>query len=274
MNPLHPRRYVFRGHSTGVAAHIRRPDKHFVQVQGCSALPPTGGHHEEKVEAKRHNELISHGPISTSAYGDYADAQAGVDTTYGTVAFDAVPIENRVTASVQDLDILGRVHIGLAAMGLSATCAQNGNQHEIHPEGCRLEDVRIDDARLKIELAEDFYRECNTLQKLAGKHSAGMPDDHKCLLVDDDATSTHVAGGAVRWTLVKKIEWDGKPHPDAEIHGNVVRVPDFGKIYFGEMSINEHSRRLTMVRCQLGSPHGGEIVAADGESNGGTWPPV
>ena len=42
-------------------------------------------------------------------------------------------------------------------------------------------------------------------------------------------------------------------------------VPDFGKIYFGEMFIAAHSRRLTMVRFQLGSHDGGEIVAADGD---------
>jgi hypothetical protein len=73
---------------------------------------------------------------------------------------------------------------------------------------------------------------------------------------------------------VKKIEWDGTPHPNAEIHGHVVYVPEFGKIYFGEMFITGHYRRLTMVRFQLGSPDGGEIVAADGETNGSNWPPT
>jgi hypothetical protein len=38
-------------------------------------------------------------------------------------------------------------------------------------------------------------------------------------------------------TIVQKIEWDGPKHPKAEIHGHVVVVPDFGKIYFGEMFI-------------------------------------
>jgi hypothetical protein len=52
-----------------------------------------------------------------------------------------------------------------------------------------------------------------------------------------------------------------------------VHVPDFGKIYFGEMFITGESRRLTMVRFQLGSPQGGEISAAEGESNGDTYPP-
>jgi hypothetical protein len=28
-----------------------------------------------------------------------------------------------------------------------------------------------------------------------------------------------------------------------------------------------------MVHCQLGSPHGGEVLMADGETNGSTIPP-
>jgi hypothetical protein len=53
----------------------------------------------------------------------------------------------------------------------------------------------------------------------------------------------------------------------------VVRVPGFGKIYFGELYVTGESRRLTMVRFQLGSDDGGEVVAAEGETNGAPWPP-
>ncbi len=276
---LHPRRHVFRGHSSGVAAHIRRPKPDLLPVQGCSTLPVTGGHHESHVEAKEHNKYVSHGPINTSAHGDYMDADAGRDTTLGTVAFDAVPTETRVTASVQDLKVLERVHVGRAAMGLVSRSASGDEQPIIQPNGCRLEDVRIDDSRLKITLAEDFYRECDTLEKLEKKHAAGLSPDQAAMLLPAHchgakATGFPVANGTVRSTIVQKIEWDGTPHHNAEIHGHVVYVPDFGKIYFGEMFISGHSRRLTMVRFQLGSPDGGEIVAADGEAPGGTIPPT
>jgi hypothetical protein len=275
---LHPRRHVFRGHSAGVSAHIRRPEKQLLPVQGCSALPVTGGSHESKVEAKQHNKYVSHGPIATSAYGDYVDAGDGVATTLGTVAFDAVPTETRVTAIVQDLSILGRVHVGLAAMGLISRSADGTGQPVIRPDGCRLDDVRIDDSRLKITLAEDFYRECDTLDKLAEKHAAGLEPHHAAMFLPADSKAAKVTGfpvanGTVRSTIVQKIEWDGAPHRTAEIHGHVVVVPDFGNIYFGEMFIAAHSRRLTMVRFQLGSPDGGEVVAVDGETNPGTWPP-
>ena len=88
------------------------------------------------------------------------------------------------------------------------------------------------------------------------------------------ATAFPEAKGTVKCTLVQEIAWDGPPHPTATIHGHVVHVPNFGKIYFGELFITGESRRLTMVRFQLGSADGGEVTAAEGETNGSTWPPV
>ena len=47
-------------------------------------------------------------------------------------------------------------------------------------------------------------------------------------------------------------------------------VPDFGKIFFGELLIADMSRRLTMMRLDLGSPLGGSLACGEVQSNG-TW---
>jgi hypothetical protein len=78
----------------------------------------------------------------------------------------------------------------------------------------------------------------------------------------------------VKCTIVKKLEWVGKPAERAKIYGHVIELEDFGKIYFGEMFITDKARRLTMVRVQLGSPVGGELIVADGETNGDGFPPA
>ena len=44
-----PRRYVFRGNASGVAAHIRRPVDLLLPVQAASSLPTTGGLSESRV---------------------------------------------------------------------------------------------------------------------------------------------------------------------------------------------------------------------------------
>ena len=71
---------------------------------------------------------------------------------------------------------------------------------------------------------------------------------------------------------MKSIRWDGKPFPKSEIHDNMVVLPTFGSVFFGELLISQYSRRLTMVRMALGSDSGGSASAGDVETNG-TWSP-
>ena len=74
-------------------------------------------------------------------------------------------------------------------------------------------------------------------------------------------------------TIVSRLEWEGEKNPRAEIiANNVVVVQDFGKIFFGEILINEGSRRLTLTRFELGSDGGGQAGGPDMDINGG-WSP-
>ena len=270
---LHPRRYVFRAHATGVGAHIRRPETQLLPVQGCSALPTTGGHHESEVAANTLGKWVSFDKVTTSTHGDYVDAAKGVATTRGEVAFDAVPTRTTTSSSVDGLAILSRVFVGRAAMELVKEQPVPGDPCFML-KGCTLDNVRIDNSRLKVTLAEGFYAGCTTYAQLEAKHASNpklfLPLDSS----EDSLTTFPDDQPMVKCTIVENISWDGEPHPTAEIHGHVVRVPNFGKIYFGEMFVTDHSRRLTMVRFQLGSDDGGEVTAADGETNGGTFPPT
>ena len=278
MDILHPRRYIFRGHASGVSAHIRRPVTRLLPVQGCSSLPVIGGLSESNVGPRLQEDWLAFDAVATSAHGDYVDPAQGVATTTGEVAIDVPPTRTTVKSEVKGLVIFGRVRVGRATVGLISHSPKGKEQPEIHLEGNVIEDVRIDDSRLVVTLDEDFYRVCNTKKKLADAHAAGLPAHRAHLLMPLDgsagpATTFPEANGTVKCTIVKEIHWDGAPHRDATIHGHVVKVPNFGKIYFGELYITGDSRRLTMVRLQLGSPDGGEVCAAEGETNGVIWPP-
>ena len=275
---LHPRRYVFRGHASGVSTHIRRPETHLPPIQGCSSLPVTGGLSQSDVVSQQSDKWVLFDRVSTRAHGDYVNAEEGVATTRGDVAFDAAATKTTVTADVHGLVILGRVHIGRASVGLISHSSVDGEDPVILLQDNRLEGVRIDDSYLKITLAQEFFCECDTRKKLAKRHAAGLAPHHAGLFLPTteggDAVSVFPeAKGTVKCTIVQEISWAGAPHPTATIHGHVVRVPNFGKIYFGEMFVSGDTRRLTMVRFQLGSEDGGEVTVAEGENNGEKWPP-
>jgi hypothetical protein len=263
---------VFRGYATGVGAHIRRPEIQSLPIQGCSSLPTTGGHHRSDVGPNQLGKWVAFDRAATSVHGDYMDQLEGVKTTLGEVAFDAATTRTQITSEVDGLVILSRVHVGRTAMGLIKEQPIKG-QPCFRLDGCKLEDVRIDDSRLKITLAEAFFAGCLTYDQLEAKHASNPKLFLPCHSKDDSLSAFPVDRGMVKCTIVESISWDGAPHPTAEIHGHVVRVPNFGKIYFGEMFVTDHSRRLTMVRFQLGSDDGGEVDAGGGESDGAPYPP-
>jgi hypothetical protein len=278
MADLHPRRHVFHGYASGVSAHIRRPERRLFPTKGCSALSVTGGLAEDEKGADRFDRWVSFQSVRTRAHGDDTDPDLGEATTRGEVAFDAVPTETTVTSEVLGLNVLNRLKVARLRLNLMARSATPGNQPVIRLEGNVLEGVTVDESTLKITLAEGFFQQCDTLEKLAYRHASGLGKEHAAVFIPlveggDPLTTLPQAKGIVKCTIVQHMEWDGAPHPDATIHGHVLHVRDFGRVYFGEMFVSGESRRLTMVRCQLGSPDGGEVSAGDGETNGTNWPP-
>jgi hypothetical protein len=78
--------------------------------------------------------------------------------------------------------------------------------------------------------------------------------------------------GAAHGTIMKPLKWKGREFPGSAIdpeQSNTVSIPGFGRIFFGEITITPQSRRLTMVRLDLGSPIGGDCACADVMDNGG-----
>jgi hypothetical protein len=49
-------------------------------------------------------------------------------------------------------------------------------------------------------------------------------------------------------------------------------VPNFGKIYLGEVHMIHNTRRVTMMRLELGSPVAGSIALGGGSGNGLPYP--
>jgi hypothetical protein len=278
-----PRRYVFRGNASGVAVHIRRPVDLLLPVQAASSLPTTGGLSEARVgptqwgertptERNKATTYVSFDSAYTRASGDYIDAEKAVAMTLGKLRFDEVPTRTTVSAEVQNLTMIGRVTVGLASMSLQSLSTESG-EPPIRCESAKLEGVEVDGYKLTVTLDPEYYCEYDTMSKLAV--AAGEGKDPQFYINAGKASCYGFPNktGTVLCTLVREMHWTDTPHPDAKIEGNTVIVPDFGRVYFGELLVQDAARRLTMVRYQLGSADGGDGAAAEGETNGGTIPP-
>jgi len=271
-----PRRVIFGANASGVAAHIRRPENKILKVQAASSLPVTGGLSESKAGPGGLEDYLQYQSAETSAHGDYIDEKAAEAMTRGKVPFDAVQAKSTVTAKVRGLHVGRRLMIRIADAGMVAYSPMDGaKQPAIHLSGNRLEGVRIDNSALRITLNESIFCEYDTLEKLSNAFPK-FSDPHAGMFVNPNGSerckALPISNGMVACTIVEKMEWEGRPHPEATIDGNLLIVPEFGKVYFGGMLLSENSRRLTMVRIQLGSPEGGEISASEVEDPVVNWP--
>lgn len=274
------RRLIFRGHATGVAGQIRWPKPQVIPVQAASALPVTGGWSESKVvPPARKLPYVHYRQAATRAFGDFTSNDDAIAVIRGRLGEDQVPSRTEVSAVIRDLEIRGRVKIGVLQAALESERPRPGQELAIRPRDVRLERVTVDGHRLRIVLASDLLAKHDTRTKLAKAYAqAGFRKKHGCLFVapregePPDAAQLPESGGLIYCTLVESMTWEGKPHPDAEIQGHRLTIPDFGKIYFAEMLIGSLARRLTMMRAVLGSPVGGTLSAGDVETNGVFWP--
>src|SRR5215468_10930696 len=274
-----PRRYVFTGNASGLAFRIRRPVDAVLPVQAASSLPVTGGISESKAgpgslaKPGSNVDYVKFQSAYTKGEGDYVDQKQAVAMTRGEVPFGSAPTFTNVTAEVTGLVVLGRVEIDRAVMAMQGQSAEYPGEPSIRCDGVELEGVRVDGYPLKITLAEEFFCYNDTMNKLSKACGAGQ--ESQCFFTSNQAAAYGFGpSGTVKCTLVSEIAWEDKPHPNATIQCNSIVIPDFGIVYFGETYITSCSRRITMVRFQLGSPDGGDGSVAAGDTNGGGWPPT
>jgi hypothetical protein len=274
-----PRRYVFSGNASGLAFRIRRPVDAVLPVQAASSLPVTGGISESKAgpgslaKPGSNVDYVKFQSAYTKAEGDYVDQQQAVASTRGEVKFDSVPTFTNVLAEVTGLVVLGRLEVDRAVMSMQGQSAEYPSEPSIRCDGVELEGVRLDGYPLKITLAEEFFCYNDTMSKL--RTACGAGHDPQLFFRSNHAAAYGFGNrtGTVKCTLVSQMAWEDKPHPNATIDGNALIIPDFGIVYFGESYITWCSRRITMVRFQLGSPDGGEGSVSAGDGNGDPWPP-
>jgi hypothetical protein len=111
--------------------------------------------------------------------------------------------------------------------------------------------------RLDVGLDIEPFRKCDTRAKVID--NPGIIQKHG----DRDLVFS---------TIATKLEWQrGRAYPGSTPRGsNGIYIPNLGAFFFGELIIQSSTRRLTMVRMELGSPTGGSGSLSDVDTNG-SW---
>ena len=277
------RRFIFHGNAAAIGGRIVRPADVIIDSPVSSSLTVVGGRTQSKSGPAKFGDWVSIGSAASSAEGIFDDLQQQVEFSYHRIEQDTLAMTTRVSADVTELSVdekpnlrIKRVHAGLT----SRSPAGSGEPSIAIDKDTTIEGVTIDGIGLNVELALSTFQRYDTRSKLltAADDPEFVRSSGSSLFMTSPTggVAAPPAGrllrgyGTIYATLVKSITWSGQPFAGATIDNNVVTIPNFGKIFFGELIITERSRRLTMARLELGSPTGGEVAVAEVDSNG-TW---
>lgn len=278
------RRFIFRGSAAAFGGHIIRPKDIVLEAHGASSLPVTGGRSVARIAKTDFDGYFHVESASTFAEGLFEDRRQFLEFTNHRVEEDALAAVTTVRAEVEGMMVgrAPRLTIKKMRAELHARSPLGSGQAAIRiGDGVAIDGIDIDGHRLIVELDPAPFQRFDTHAKLLV-----AADDPAFVKASGDALFMKTArngepapppagrlmesGGTIYATLVKSIRWDGTPFPGSRIDGHKVTLPEFGRVYFGELLISSDCRRLTMVRMALGSDSGGSASGSDVQDNG-SW---
>ena len=279
------RRFIFRGNAAAIGGRIVRPSDVVIDSSTASSLTVAGGRSRARAAMSRFGEWVSFAAASTSAEGVFDDVKQEIELTFHRVPEDSLTTSTRVSADVTGLSIGDKPK--LTIKGLHASIGSKSPAGSGEPQIAPGSDTAVDGVAiehlgvsygLKVDLAVATFQQYDTRSKLltAADDPQFVKEWGDCLFMKQPACGAAAppAGrlrsgtGTIYATIVSAIHWTGDPFPGATIDHNAVVVPNFGTMFFGELLITALSRRLTMLRVELGSPIGGFVACAETETNG------
>lgn len=305
------KRFIFNGSAVAFAGRIRRPDDVFVKAAAGSHLPVTGGQAEIRLEGRdvepyQYKNVITFTTAHTRALGDFSDPRKASDYTHSNHGENGLPANTVVQSRLEGLRIEAEADPAkqspkriFQTKVLDVHMESSSNRKDDEPisfrsltvlfDGVSLASAALSPVELKVHTAPEVFIECDTKQKLVDRYrndgefrkkfapcfhppGAQMPGLISDIFRKHDLP--HADRGPIVATFVTKLEWAGDTPEATEILNNRLTIAGLGRIYFGEIIVDEGMRRVTLLRFELGSRVGGDASACEVVANGTHWPPL
>jgi hypothetical protein len=242
--------FIYTGAAAGVSAVFTRIDpadhlNHVVPVQGSSWLPVTGGLSESHVDNyvcfvddPRPITLVAAKHIFTHVSGRPPHL---LEHDYVTKA----------RCSIERVRFIDRISINHIDVELKSEHAPDAPFPQIKiSDDAKIEGMFIDGLEVSVDIDTGDANQCERRADLAGRFQNVRQGKEYSVV-----------------SVVTNIRIKDKPQ-DVVIAGNVVTWPGIGSITFGQLVVSDSSRRLTMVRLNLGSAVDGSGSAGEVHANG------
>jgi hypothetical protein len=251
-------------------------------TQGATMLSRSGGQSVAEVKDFHYNDrrkdLIVIGSAKSTVSGVQGEKGCRVTTTESVV---------------NDLAVDGRLKVSSMTLRTEARqCPESRYENAFKTTGS-IQGLTLDGVAVAVASIDRFSKE-QSLRSIVVDHqkAAGWmlgPDDKVISFTSLLPDRTWQGPSAVyedRIVLTSVFDKVGmkelpelekaNPHKDIGkyvlLPGNGIYVPDFGKVYFGQILINRLERRASLLHFKLGSPFDVEMDAGGESSNGSEYP--
>jgi hypothetical protein len=246
-----PRQFLYNGYATGFSGRIHAPFDEVIESKAASSLGVIGGYASARVDNFRHRELVSFASAHTQASGILSQkAPSDQNPAEKPPAY----FETFVSGVMEGLNILDTVKVDYMVGRLMSKHPveppkEGADEPTITPVGSQYGKVMVAGFELTPVIDVDFFNTVCTYSRLCESIPRNA-DLRVCFKVGEDLPVPPPRGMLVG-SIVREVRGGG---PGLEIKGNSVRVPGFGTLHFGEFIIEQYSRRLSMMRAELGCP--------------------
>ncbi len=293
--------HYFHANADAFGGRLETPFAQVLPVLAPTSLPVVGGYASARHENFRIGELISIERAYTQVAGvthEGRDGRIGSFSTVATAVIEGLNVNNIFFADrivvqietdhpadlipdVRDPNGPGKVgyfprvslsgtdftglKLGTAALEpelrLDLFKESDGSQYPSRSwlESRRLREFAQNQSEAIAKAATDHpVKERPILSRLLRRHANGG--------LNSDARVEE--RGNVVVSVVENINVDG-PFDGIKV-GNMIELQQFGRIYFGELIVDNDSFDLTMVRLELGCATAGKVAGPHGSANGTT----
>jgi hypothetical protein len=273
------RLHSYHASANAFGGRLERPIQQHLPSLASICLPSVGGYDTALHKDFRFHEIFSIDEASSHVGGSF-DPKTGNWTTIATSVLKGLNVAHTLFAD----RIVAQISVEHPADGY-------------HPRvsflGTRFDGLRIGDCELKPclhlhlcdngtvgafpgqshlknqKLVNSAHEQSKAFAKfwLAQKGADGKPLRGMQDLDKDGENSKGVVEerGSVVCSLVDKIE--GKCA--GITGGHAIYIPDFGRVFLGELRVEHGAFDLTMLRLDLGSPSAGSVSGAQAAAGGG-----
>jgi hypothetical protein len=264
---------------------VTRPFKQLIDAKGAASLPITGGKASASSGKHRVPDLSEPNCASLPMV---VSIESALTECSGTLDDDGV-YRTHVTTTVEGLNVGDTVTADRVTAKLVTEHYPDEDEPRIDVSDSSIENLMVLGQPVQLEFDTPLFQGLNTFSKFKTQFDKDPkfkkemrqrflwgdlpPNEVPDFLAErykftEGQPSLPESKGIVPCSVIKSVTGS----KGFQTFRHVLVIPDFGKVFLGELLLRKHARRLTMMRFQLGSPMAAALTVSGNEGNGTTYP--